>query len=54
MTTHLLKTIMATNNQYKKLKSWFYIFLQNFLLPHYTNMGKGELCIKCSQVGVFA
>lgn len=28
--------------------------LQNFLLSHFTNLGKAEICIKCSRMGAFA
>lgn len=54
ITSHLLKPITAANSQDKKSKSWFYVFPQNFVLPLYTNLGKAEICIKCSQLGLFA
>lgn len=52
LNTQLLKIIMPANSQHKT-KSWFYVFLQNFLLPYYTNLDKTEICKKCTHIEVF-
>lgn len=35
-----------------KTKSWFYIFVQKFLLSYYTNLDKAETSKKCTHVEV--